>query len=209
LAQFRKERPTLNDWRRIFRPVDYDFEHGWHLGLITLLSALVLAASLWFGVERLWQAWGDWAWWHGLILLGGVAFLAGLLVFVFDWKGSRSEWRTVSFAFGPAGAVIGPLLSFAKAGDWEERALSLASTVSGWFCILLTSAFLLDLYPWYGVVALWLGIIGCSGLLAWQGTQRSREARNPLHGLLDPPQPVAGIGSRRRWSARALLQRIV
>jgi hypothetical protein len=84
-------KPTLNDWRNIYRPITYNFEQSWHYRAILFLAGLISVFAVSEIVYNLSQSWNIISIQTFLIyIISGVWLLFG---WFFIWKGIEGEFE--------------------------------------------------------------------------------------------------------------------
>lgn len=209
--------PTQADWKNIFRPLTYTFREGWHYRTImALLFGLSLAATAAM-VELLISYWwgGAAGGWLPVTLAGvGLASLTWSLgVFLSGSSTMRFDRQDPDFLvlllLGPLIPIIALvyLLNKGARGDLEPKGMYFALSTAPAFPALayFASVALLKYMAWPYVVLAWVGIVAVVTLLAVLGFRREREAKNPLHGIIEAP---AGDGALpRRGKIRSAFTR--
>lgn len=179
----RNPQPEIEDWRNIRKPIDYQFSRGAHLGAVLLLTLAVLV----IGVFDLYTA--------GHVIAAG--FSALVLCVVGAVMLLRPDKREDDFLVGLTIVVIGSLVSFREAFAALARGQKAAAL--GWlagFTVavvldLLAVGLLYSALAWTARHLTWIyagatfgGLTVIARLLWYLGKRKNREARNPLHGLL-------------------------
>lgn len=147
--------PTVNDWKKVFFPIKYEFWEELHLKLIFLMVV-------------------------GISLIG----LTEMAVNIFE-SPILTTW------------VIGALTLLAfSVGNWyytwkyKEGVTSFFILLFFWLLITyFTTLAMLDLsFSWWTITGIWLLFALVITLLGLIGKRKQREAKNPLHGILEPPE---------------------
>jgi hypothetical protein len=104
-------KPTPNDWRNIFRPVEYEFEKSWQSRGIRLGLAIVCLLSLWELGATILRASQLLSWENGLEGLAGLALVGALWYLGFKQLSLDSVNVVTFFGAFAVGPVVANMLS--------------------------------------------------------------------------------------------------
>jgi hypothetical protein len=177
---------TMSDWRSALKPLKYDLRTGWHFRLILAISSIVSGVAVFEMLLRLLHSARLITWSNSMLV-----FLIGCIVlcwleFGFDIgyiSGGDPREFIEFFAFGP---FFAPGEFFFWLDSDPAWSFSMVPFVF-WLPAVsyFASVWVHRYYSWSAVGAIFIPLLATCTVSWILGTQRSREANNPLHGIID------------------------
>ena len=185
--------PSRDDWRNIFRRVEYEFSSGWHYKAVLMIFAIIsLVALTQMGLLVLSLS-PLISWTNGLIVAAALAVILGWVFLLTDIYHHVSWDEPDDFLAVLVGTIrvsrfiieeIFENFDFFANFDFIESLVYFTYFVWSPIIVYFASIFLLTFLSWQFVVLVWLILLVFCGLLWWRGYKLDRDARNPLQGII-------------------------
>jgi hypothetical protein len=169
--------PVRDDWLRIFQPLAYEFQKTrLFRAVVALWAAVTVCGMACMLLTRFAVGWAGWP--LDIALIFALVWETSLILLLSQWTGANEVAPFIFSGF--------PNLRRLPPG---QSRLAHLLFVSWWtpLNIYYCSVQLHRFWPMPVIIALWFAVYLFFGLAYMVGYRKEKRARNPLHGLLDPP----------------------